>query len=204
MPVFIHTRRAVLMAVAAASLLLGGCANHIKATRTSNPPPSVAYSNFGRIEVKPVTLAPAFADDNANRKALERINANLNKRLEGVLTEWNKHPDNGRRLVIEPVVSEIRFIGVGARIFTGPLSGSSAVKVDVKVTDASTGKVIDRPEFFQRSSAGSGFALGVADNMMLVRIGELVGDYIIRNYPQAVGGKTGAPEELVESGNSAK
>lgn len=201
MQVFNHVRRAILPCAAAALLLLGGCANNMKATRTTNPPPREAYSNFGRIEVKPVTLAPKFANDGANRKALERINANLNKRLEGVVTEWNKHPDNGRRLVIEPVVSEIRFIGVGARIFTGPLSGSSSVKVDVKITDASSGKVIDNPEFFQRSSAGSGFALGVADNMMLVRIGELVGDYIIHNYPKAVGGRTGAPEELVESGN---
>ncbi len=202
MQVFSHARRATLpFAAAALLLLLGGCANNMKATRMTNPPPSEAYSNFGRIEVKPVTLAPAFANDGANQKALERINANLNKRLERVVTEWNKHPDNGRRLVIEPVVSEIRFIGVGARIFTGPLSGSSSVKVDVKVTDASTGKMIDNPEFFQRSSAGSGFALGVADNMMLVRVGEMVGDYIIYNYPKAVGGRTGATEELVASGN---
>lgn len=202
MQVFTCVRRIMFPVAATALLLLGGCVNNMKATRTANPPPSEAYSNFSRIEVKPAKLAPTFANDGANQRALERINANLNKRLEGLMNEWNKHPDNGRRLIIEPVVSEIRFIGVGARIFTGPLSGSSSVKVDVKVIDASSGKVIDSPEFFQRSSAGSGFAFGVADNMMLVRIGELVGDYIIRNYPKAVGGRTGATEELVAHANN--
>lgn len=202
MQVFCHIRRSALPAAFFALFMLGGCANHMKASRVSNPPPSEAYSHFGRIQVKPATLAPAFANDGSNQKALERINANLNKRLETALSDWNKRPDNGRRLVIEPVVTEIRFIGVGARLFTGPLSGSSSVKVDVRVIDAASGKVIDNPEFFQRSSAGSGFALGVADNMMLVRIGELVGDYIIRNYPKAVGGKTGATEELVDHGQN--
>ena len=66
-----------------------------------------------------------------------------------------------------------------------------------KVTDQQTGKVIDQPEFLQRSSAGAGFALGVADNMMLVRVGELVAEYIIRNHKEAVGGPTGATAELV-------
>ncbi|HXU93867.1 MAG TPA: hypothetical protein VFP33_09450 [Gallionella sp.] len=195
MQVFVYAHRVMFPAALAALLLLGGCANNLKATaHLTNPPPSEAYSNFSRIEVKAATLAPAFSNDGANQKAVERINANLNKRLEGVLPEWNKRPTNGRRLIIEPVVSEIRFIGVGARLFAGPLAGSSSVKVDVKVIDASTGKVIDNPEFYQRSSAGSGFALGVADNMMLVRMGELVGDYIIRNYPKAVGGKTGSTD----------
>lgn len=188
-----HVRRAMLLAVAAA-LSLGACVSNIKSTRTTNQPPTEAYSNFSRIELRPATLAPAYASNSANQKALEKINANLRKRVDAAMLEWNKRPDNERRLIIEPVVTEIRFIGVGARIFTGPLSGSSAVKVELKVTDAATGKLIDQPEFYQHSSAGSGFALGVADNMMLVRIGDLVGDYIIRNYHQAVGGATGGPQ----------
>lgn len=192
MSFFINVRHAMMLAVALAALSLAGCASNIKATRMTNPPPAENYSNFGRIEVKPVTLAPAFSDSSANQKALVKINENLNKRIGAALSEWNKRPDNGRRLAIELTVTEIRFIGVGARIFTGPLSGSSAVKISALVTDTSTGKVIDKPEFYQHSSAGSGFALGIADNMMLVRVGELVGDYIIRNYQHAEGGATGA------------
>lgn len=197
MTIPLYLRAPLLLLAVTATLVLSGCANHIKATRTTNPPPVEAYSNYGRIEVKPATLAPKFAGNKGNVAALEKINANLSKRIEYALPEWNKRPDNGRHLVIEPVVSDIRFVGIGTRIWTGPLSGSSAVKVEMKATDVETGKVIDQPEFFQRSSAGSGFAFGVADFMMLTRMGELVGDHILRNYPQAVGSSTGAPEEFV-------
>jgi len=179
------------------TLTLTGCASKVKASRTDNPPPVEAYSNFGRIEVKPVVLAPQFRGQSANEKSLIKINANFSKRLGDNPRKWNSRPENGRTLIIEPIVTDIRFIGVGARIFTGPFSGSSGVVIKVKVTEARTGKLIDNPEFYQRSSAGAGFALGIADNMMLTRIGELVGDYILRNYDAAIGGKTGATEELV-------
>jgi hypothetical protein len=189
-----------LISTLAATLLFAlavtGCASHIKATRTNNPPPAEAYSSFGRIEIKPVVLAPKFAGQNANETSLEKINANFFKRLGDNPKHWNSRPDNGRTLVIEPVVTDIRFIGVGARIFTGPLSGSSGVIIRMKATEAGTGKLIDNPEFYQRSSAGAGFALGVADNMMLTRMGELIGDYVLRNYDAAVGGMTGATDQL--------
>lgn len=183
------------------ALAVTGCASNVKASRTENPPPVEAYSNFGRIEIKPIVLAQKFRGQSANEKSLEKINANFFKRLGDNPKKWNSGPDNGRKLVIEPVVTDIRFIGVGARIFTGPLSGSSGVVIQVKATDVQTGRQIDHPEFYQHSSAGAGFALGVADNMMLTRVGELVGDYLLRNYDAAVGGMTGATDEVV-SGNS--
>jgi hypothetical protein len=192
-----------LAGLLALALVVSGCASNVKASRTDNPPPVEAYSKFGRIEVKPAVLAPEFRGQSANEKSLEKINANLFKRLGENPKKWNSRPDNGRTLIIEPVVTDIRFIGVGARIFTGPLSGSSGVVMKVKATDAKTGKLIDHPEFYQRSSAGAGFALGVADNLMLTRIGELVGDHLLRNYTSAVGGRTGATDELVHANAKA-
>lgn len=196
-------RFAILACALALSLSMTGCASNVKASRMDNPPPTEPYSNFGRIEVKPATLAPEFQGQSSNEKSLDKINANLFKRLGDKPNQWNSGPDNGRQLVIEPVVTDIRFIGVGARIFTGPLSGSSGVVIHIKVTDARTGKLIDHPEFYQRSSAGAGFGLGVADNMMLVRVGELVADYLLRNYDAAVGGRTGATEGLVSENTKA-
>lgn len=194
-----------LVAVLALALALTGCASRVKASRTDNPPPVEAYSKFGRIEIKQITLAPEFRGQSANENSLRKINANLFKRLGEHPKNWNSGPENGRKLVIEPIVTDIRFIGVGARIFTGPLAGSSGVVIHMKVTDASTGRLIDHPEFYQRSSAGAGFALGVADNLMLMRAGELVADYLLRNYTAAVGGRTGATDDLVsETSKAAK
>ncbi len=193
----------LLAGLLALTLTVTGCASNVKASRTDNPPPVEAYSNFGRIDVKPVVLAPEFRGQSANEKSLDKINANFFKRIGDNPRKWNSRPDNGRTLVIEPVITDIRFIGVGARIFTGPLSGSSGVVIHIKATDLSTGKLIDHPEFYQRSSAGAGFGLGIADNMMLTRIGELVGDYVLKNYDAAVGGRTGATDELVSANTKA-
>jgi hypothetical protein len=193
----------VLAGLLVLTLGVSGCASNVKASRTDNPPPTVAYSTYGRIEVKPIVLAPEFRGQSANEKSLEKLNANFFKRLGDNPKKWNSRPDNGRTLVIEPVVTDIRFIGVGARIFTGPLSGSSGVVIHIKATDSKTGKLVDHPEFYQRSSAGAGFGLGIADNMMLTRMGELVADYLLRNYETAVGGRTGATDELVSADTKA-
>jgi len=187
-------RRTALGAVIASAILVAGCATNIKATRKDNPPPKEAFSNFGRIEVRPVVLAPSAA---GQQKVLTKIQENIAHDLEPSLSEWNGRPDNGRKLLIEPVVEEVRFIGIGPRILVGPLAGSSVVRMTVKITDASNGKLVDLPEFYQRSSAGAGFALGVADNMMLTRTAGLVSRYIVRNYAKAEGGPTGATDELV-------
>ncbi|WP_374675236.1 hypothetical protein [Ideonella sp.] len=190
-------RAAVVLGLVAAVAVTTGCASKVKATRTQNPPPTEAYGAFGRIEVKPIVLAPAFAGDDANQRAMAKIQENLDKELAPHLAGWNKRADNGRRLVLEPVIEEIRFIGVGARIWTGPLAGSSGVRMTLRAKDAATGKPVDNAEFYQRSSAGSGFALGVADNLMLTRTAQLIAQYVVRNHAQAVGGPTGATEELV-------
>jgi hypothetical protein len=186
-----------------ALVLTTGCASNVKASRTDNPPPKEAYSKFGRIELKPAVLAPEFQGQSANEKSLVKINANLEKRTAEHIKRWNSRASNGRTLILEPVVVDIRYIGVAARIFAGPLAGSSGVVIKMKASDAQTGQVIDNPEFYQRASAGAGFAVGVADNLMLTRVGELVGDYIIRNYDKAVGGSTGATHELVDPNSKA-
>lgn len=190
-------RSALVLGLVATVALTTGCASKVKATRTQNPPPTEAYGAFGRIEVKPIVLAPAFADDGANQRAMAKIQENLDKEMAPHLAEWNKRADNGRRLVLEPVIEEIRFIGVGARIWTGPLAGSSGVRMVLRAKDATTGKVVDNAEFYQRSSAGSGFALGVADNLMLTRTAQLIAQHVVRNHAQAVGGPTGATDDLV-------
>lgn len=195
------SRRRAFAAAFAGALLLAGCATNIKATRTANPPPREAFANFGRIEVKPAVLAPAAA---GQPKVLVKIQENIDHDLGPSLVEWNRRPDNGRRLLIEPVIEEARFVGVGPRILVGPLAGSSVVRMTVRFTDASSGKLVDLPEFYQRSSAGAGFALGVADNMMLTRTANLVSRYIIRNYAVAEGGPTGATDELVAPQGTAK
>jgi hypothetical protein len=190
-----NSRRALLVASALAALpLIHGCATKIKASSTSNPAPAVAFSQYGRIEVKPVAFKDGYK---GNTAALAKIAANFEKDLVPSLQQWNSRPANGRTLTVEPIVEEMSFKSTTKRVFLGPLAGSSGVLMRVTFRDQA-GKVIATPEFFQRSNAMSGgFTLGVNDNLMLTRVAKLASNYVIANYEQAVGGPSGADDNAV-------
>ncbi len=191
-----NKQRRILLAVtvAAALPLMGGCATKIKASTAHNPAPAEAFANYGRIVLKPVSYAPGYRGDPG---ALAKIAANLDKNLNEQVAQWNRARDNGRTLTIEPVVEELSFKSSTKRVFLGPLAGSSGVLMRVTFRDQA-GKVIAKPEFFQRAGAMSGgFTLGVQDNLMLTRVSKLASDYIVTNYTQAVGGPTGADDAAV-------
>jgi hypothetical protein len=180
----------------AATFLCGGCATNIKTQDTQNPPPAEKFSNFSRFEMPRIALAPAFAGQEANEKALIKIQENVDLRMNPLLTAWNgRTPSAGasRTLLIEPTVTEIKFINATSRVWAGAMAGSSAVILRVKLSEKETGKVIAEPHFYARAAAYSGaFSLGGADNAMLVRVANRLSDYLQGNFDQAVGGVTGA------------
>lgn len=188
--------RRTLLAVAliAAVPLLNGCATRIKASTTTNPAPSQAFSEYGRINVKPVVFASGYK---GNQAALAKIAENFTSELSPSLQKWNSVPANGRTLTVEPVVEQISFKSGAKRAFLGPFAGSSGVLMRVTYRDQD-GRVIAQPQFFQRAGAMSGgFTFGVQDNMMLFRVAKLASDYTVANYSAAVGGPTGADMEAV-------
>jgi hypothetical protein len=174
----------------------GGCATQIRAGATTNPPPEVAFNQYSAFELRPLGIAPRFANQSGNEAARVKVQKELELRLKPVLAAWTK--PGGNVLVIEPVIDEIKFIGGAARFWAGTLAGSSAVIVSVTYRDANTGNVVARPQFYQHASAwGGSFTFGVTDNLMLNRIAELVSQYTQANYARAVGGPTGADESRV-------
>jgi hypothetical protein len=189
-----HRRILLAVSVAIALPLVSGCATKIKASTAHNPAPAEAFSTYGRIVLKPVSYAPGYRGDPG---ALAKIAGNLDKNLGESVQQWNRARENGRTLTIEPVVEEMSFKSSTKRVFLGPLAGSSGVLMRVTFRDQA-GKVIAKPEFFQRAGAMSGgFTLGVQDNLMLTRVSKLASDYIIANYTQAVGGPTGADDTAI-------
>lgn len=195
------------IAVVISSVLLAACATHIKPSTMSNPPPTEKFSAFDRFELKPIVLSAAYADHDANQKAAAKIQAYFDERIKPVVNQWNNgkgetNDADATTLVIEPRIEHIKFIGIGARIWVGPLAGSSAVVMKVRYVDKRTGKVIAEPEFYQRAAAMSGaFTFGGQDNAMLARISTLVADYNTRNYAQRVGGESGATPDTEIASN---
>jgi hypothetical protein len=188
----------LLAAVIAGTALLQGCATKIKASSVDNPPPAQAFSHYGRIEVEHAVFNSGVT---GNTAALAKIDENIQKDLREKLAAWNARPDNGRKLIIRPVVDELSFKSGAKRVFLGPLAGSSGVLMHLVITDAN-GSAIAQPEFFQRAAAmGAGFTLGVHDNLMLTRVANLASGYVIGNFEKAVGGLTGADGKSIAPKN---
>jgi len=178
------------------TLLLSACVTHINSNVVQNPPPKEAFSNFIHVELLPVKLLPPYAGQEANEKALLKIQENVSARMNPLLAKWNSAEGGGkpaRTLVIEPVIPEMKFLNATTRVWTGAFSGSSAVILRAKIVDQQTGEVVAEPEFYARAAAmGGAWSFGASDNAMLVRIANRLSDYLEANYAKAVGGPSGA------------
>ena len=107
------SKTVILAGALLALTMLQGCATRIKASSTTNPPPSEAFSSFGRIEVKPTVFAEGYK---GNQAGMAKIDENIRKDLAESLTSWNAAPANGRVLTIEPIVEEIQFKSGAKRV----------------------------------------------------------------------------------------
>lgn len=160
----------------------------------TNAPPKEPFIAFDKIEFADIALKPPFAGQKANEAAREKIQANFTTRITPMSVALDSRParrDPPRVLLVEPSIEKIKYIGTGARIWAGPMAGSSQVLMKLKITDKETGDVIAEPEFYQHASAW-GAAYSRNDQDMLNRITDLMSAYLSNNLEKAVGGRTGA------------
>lgn len=179
------TRRFVL--IAGLSLLTAACATKVSQPSAPPSPSKVRFAQYQQVEMKPVTLAPAFAGHEANQKAARKIQEILSTRmrmsfpdLKMVDTEFSKGEQPV--LQIEPHIKEIKFIGGAARFWAGAMAGSSAVLMEVTYRDSRTGEVVANPEFLRVAGAWSGaWSIGATDNNMLEAVSMDVVNYSSAN-----------------------
>lgn len=170
-------------------LNLTACVTDIKPSTDSNPPPREKFSSFNRFELTPLQAAnPEVSEQEAAMSKIEEnIQLHLGKRLQTLNAKALTGPT--RTLRIEPTITELKFVNGAKRVFTGALSGSSAVVLKAKFTDKESGKLIANPEFYSIASAmGGAYTFGAHDNAMLNRIANWFAVYVFQNYKQAVGG----------------
>jgi len=165
-----------------------GCVTHIKPTALTNAPPAERFANFSTIELLPLADA---APHPSHRGAMEKIQQNVDIRLNRQIQTWNQRKVDGpvRTLVIHPEIGEMKFVGGGKRFLTGALSGSSAVVLRAKFIEKETNKEIATAEFYSKAAAeGGAWTFGATDNIMLVRIANSLAVYVLKNFDAAVGG----------------
>jgi hypothetical protein len=183
----------------------GDVVDYIEAKEVTNPPPKMALASFDRFEISPIAMVAPYAGQPPNEQAKERLQANLDERTPPVLAEWNAKPEKNqpaRTLKIEPTVRHVKFVSGKARFWAGPFAGGTAVLMTVKLSDAASGEVIAEPEFYQHANAmGAAFSYGATDKAMLIRVTDLITNYLKSNYTEAVGGPTGKGDKAEEKGD---
>lgn len=167
--------------------LCAGCATNIRKPTSAPMPSRVKFSEFNAFVLKPIAIAPAFAEAAANKKAARKIDENLLEQMKvvfpGITRAVAETPSAGARtLIIEPRVEEIKFIGGAARFWVGAMAGSSAVLMQVKFIDQQSGDVVAEPEFYRvANSYSGGWSMGATDNLMLDEITRDIAQYAAYN-----------------------
>ena len=170
----------------AAGLLAAGCATHLSKPAHEPVPSKVKFGEFQAVEMKSVSLNPAFAGSGANEKARKKIDEllfeNMKKPFPNLKRVEKFSTGSTRTLQITPNIKEIKFIGGAARFWVGAMAGSSAVLMQVTYVDGSNGQTIADPEFYAQANAmGGAWTMGGTDNLMLERIEMDIVGYSIGN-----------------------
>lgn len=153
-----------------------------------NPPPAVALSTFDRFEVVPLTLAEGLDAHRGNVVAQRYLQVDLDERVPQLVEPRNTDTAT-RTLVIQPQISDIRFITGGKRLVFGGFAGKSWAVLKMRLIDKATGDVVAEPQFLQHAnSILAGYSLGAADKLMLARLADMAAAYLKNNFDRPVGG----------------
>jgi hypothetical protein len=178
----------------------GTVVSYIEPRSEINAPPALPLDSFSRFEIEPIRMDAPYAGQDANEAAKARLQADLDIRVNPLLQEWNAKPvvaEPARNLKIEPIIHHIKFISGTVRFFAGGMAGGSAVLMTLKISDADTGEIIAEPEFYQHANKrGAGFTFGATDKSMLVRLSNMMTEYLRTNYSQAVGSAVSVAPEV--------
>lgn len=173
--------------------LLTGCATQITEEPAKPVRASVPLGTFTSVLLVEAELAPEYAGQGANEKAVKKINEvlagqvamNLNNVKSITLEEYQSQsytkPTGAKQtLIVQPYIKQIKFIGGAARFWAGAMAGSSVVIMDTTFIDAATGEEVGKYGSYRKAGAYSdGF--GIQSNIMLNTVAEDVGLYISSN-----------------------
>lgn len=160
------------------------------AVDAQNPPPATPLNVYNRFELMPVAMSADIASHKGNAVARQYLQVDVDERIPKLVAPWNAQAVEGapRTLVVQPEVTQIRFITGGKRLFTGSFGGNSWALLRMRLTDKETGAVVAEPQFYQRAFAmAAGYSLGAADKLMLARLSDMAAGYLKSNFEAPVG-----------------
>jgi len=104
-----------------------------------------ALEDFARYELRDVATQKKVHAD-----VLARIQSGLKGNLDGPIAQWNHagtQPGHAGTLVIETVITELRFVSANKRFWGAGYSGESHVGARVRLVEAESGRALYSQNF---------------------------------------------------------
>ncbi len=106
----------------------------------------------------------------------------MEDRFKKVVTASEGQPPTGETLIIKADVTDLRIVSTSARIWGGPMAGSSGIELNLQLIDSATQKVI-REEKISSWNNAWGASWSGSDNTLLADMGKLTAQYVIDAMP---------------------
>lgn len=106
----------------------------------------------------------------------------MEDRFKKVVTASEGQPVTGDTLIIKADIIELRIVPVAARMWAGPMAGSSGVELNLQLIDSATQKVI-REEKVSSWNNAWGASYSGSDNTLLDDMGKITAQYVIDSMP---------------------
>jgi len=167
------------------------------ATRVSNPAPKESFSQFGQFKLMPTQLATPYKGHKGNESTQTNLDHNLQLNLAIKLDSLKGKGKSNRRLIIQPHIKAVKFVGTGARIWVGGMAGKSWMLVKLVFKDEATGKIIAEPELYRVAGFANGFSVSRADYKMVEDMALDISRYFENNYDTKIGGGVYPPQDVL-------
>lgn len=163
-----------LLIVALGAFALVGCANDIQPQAHTIQPSKVRLGSFESYILRPLTVQK-MEGDSGDQAAVARIDteiqACLRTALQGIKEAPVSDTQNGKALLVEPIIVDLKKVNVSERFWIGPVAGSSAVLLKLKLSDVGAKQTVAEPVFYAKANAwGGAFTFAATDNVMLTRV----------------------------------
>ena len=178
--------KSVLVTILSMLFLIAACGGQPakpEKQAAEQPPDPPLTRTYQHIVVRGVTATPEIEKDYSD--ALKECQANLVSALESqnafksvaLAKSGKKCPAHS--LLVQARVSDIHIVHGAARFWAGAFAGSSYMNIDLKLTDAATGKVIREKEINSSNNAwAAAWTGGSSDRTLPADMGKITAGYI--------------------------
>ena len=106
----------------------------------------------------------------------------MEDRFKKIVTASEGQPATGDTLIVKADITELRIVPVAARMWGGPMAGSSGVELNLQLIDSATQKVV-REEKVSTWNNAWGASYSGSDNTLLDDMGKITAQYVIDSMP---------------------